>query len=157
MSEGAAQLSGRYLEDFAAGQRFTTPGVTVTESQIIDFALAYDPQPFHLDREAAKASIFGQLVASGFHTLALSFRLFYQTGVIAQCNLAAPSVDELKFLRPVRAGDTIRVEVEVLDARPSASKPDRGTLRLRYATLNQDGDAVITMVVPHIVRRRPPA
>ncbi|MGH6953332.1 MAG: MaoC family dehydratase [Alphaproteobacteria bacterium] len=149
-------MSGRYLEDFAAGQRFTTPGVTVTESQIIDFALAYDPQPFHLDREAAKASIFGQLVASGFHTLALSFRLFYQTGVIAQCNLAAPSVDELKFLRPVRAGDTIRVEVEVMDARPSASKPDRGTLRLRYATLNQDGDAVVTMVVPHIVRRRPP-
>ena len=147
-------MTERYLDDFAVGERFTTAGVTLTDGQIIDFALRYDPQPFHLDKEAAKDSVFGGLVASGIQTMALSFRLFHQTGVIAACNMAAPGLEDVKFLKPVRAGDTLHVEVEVLEVHRSASKPDRGTLRLRYDCRNQRGVDVFTMIIPHIVRRR---
>jgi acyl dehydratase len=93
-----------YFEDFTPGREFRTEGVTVTESQILDFALAFDPQPFHLDAEAAKGTIFGGLIASGFHTMALTFRLFAQTRALVACSLGSPGVDELRWLRPVRPG-----------------------------------------------------
>ena len=143
-----------YLDDLRIGQKFASVGMTLTESMIVEFAAMYDPQPFHIDTVAAQHGPFAGLIASGFQTLALSFRLFYQTGVVAASNLGAPGIEDVKFLRPVRPGDTIRVVAEVLDARPSTSKPDRGTVRFRYATLNQHGETVATMVVPQILRRR---
>jgi acyl dehydratase len=146
-----------YFEDFTPGREFRTDGATITEAQILDFALAFDPQPFHLDVEAARQSIFGGLIASGFHTMALTFRLFAQTRALAACSLGSPGVDELRWLRPVRPGDTLRAVVRVAEQRPSTSKPDRGIVRLQWTTLNQTGEAVLTMTSMQLVRRRPGA
>lgn len=145
-----------YFEDFTPGREFRTDGATITESQILDFALAFDPQPFHLDVEAAKATIFGGLIASGFHTMALTFRLFAQTRALAASSLGSPGVNELRWLRPVRPGDTLRATVTVQEQRPSTSKPDRGMVRLRWTALNQRGEPVLTMTSMQLVRRRPP-
>ena len=146
-----------YFEDFTPGREFRTDGATITESQILDFALAFDPQPFHLDVEAAKATIFGGLIASGFHTMALTFRLFAQTRALAASSLGSPGVNELRWLRPVRPGDTLRATVTVQEQRPSTSKPDRGMVRLRWTALNQRGEPVLTMTSMQLVKRRPPA
>jgi acyl dehydratase len=146
-----------YFEDFTPGREFRTDGATITEAQILDFALAFDPQPFHLDAEAAKESIFGGLIASGFQTMALTFRLFIQTRALAASSLGSPGVDELRWLRPVRPGDTLRAVVQVVEQRPSTSKPDRGIVRLHWASLNQRGEPVLTMTSMQLVRRRPRA
>jgi len=144
-----------YFEDFAPGQEIRTAGVTVTEGQIIDFALRFDPQPFHLDVEAARQSVFGGLIASGFHTMALTFRLYMQTNTLAASSLGSPGIDQVRWLRPVRPGDTLSAIVEVIDTRPSASKPDRGIVTVKYTTHNQRGEPVMTMVGKQLVRRRP--
>jgi acyl dehydratase len=143
-----------YFDDFEAGQAFQSKGVTVSESQILDFALLYDPQPFHLDKEAAAEGPFGGLIASGFQTLALAFRIFYQAGVINACSLGSPGLDELRWLRPVRPGDTLSVKVTVRERRPSKSKPDRGTLLMDYEVTNQHGEAVMTFTAIHILARK---
>ena len=148
-------MGERYFEDFKVGDRIETAGATLAESQMIDFAQRYDPQPFHVDVEAAKASIFGGLVASGFLTMAVTFRLFYATRALGDANLGSPGFDEVRFLKPVRPGDTLRAVVEVVDARPSNSRPDRGILRFRYRAYNQHGDEVMTYLCPQLVRRRP--
>jgi acyl dehydratase len=144
-----------YFEDFTPGREFRTDGVTITEAQILDFALHFDPQPFHLDVEAAKATIFGGLIASGFHTMALTFRLFAQTRALAACSLGSPGVDEVRWLRPVRPGDTLRATVQVTEQRPSSTKPDRGIVRLHWSTLNQRSEPVLTMTSMQLVKRRP--
>ena len=146
-----------YFEDFTPGREFRTDGVTITEAQILDFALAFDPQPFHLDVEAAKQTIFGGLIASGFHTMALTFRLFVQTRALAACSLGSPGADELRWLRPVRPGDTLRAIVRVVEQRPSTSKPDRGIVRLHWTALNQSEEPVLTMTSMQLVQRRPGA
>jgi len=143
----------RYLDDFTVGERFVTPAVTLTESEIINFALKYDPQSFHLDVNAAADSLFGGLIASGFQTLALSFRLFIQSGILASCSMGSPGIDELRWWAPVRPGDTLRTEVEVLEVNPSRSKPDRGILRLQYEVFNQHGDRVLSYLINHFVAR----
>ena len=144
-----------YFEDFTVGREFRTDGATVTESQILDFALAFDPQPFHMDLEAAKRSMFGSLIASGFHSMALTFRLFAQTRALAACSLGSPGVDELRWLKPVRPGDTLRATVQVVEQRPSGSKPDRGIIRLHWTALNQRSEPVLTMTSMQLVKRRP--
>jgi acyl dehydratase len=144
-----------YFEDFTVGREFNTDGATVTESQILDFALAFDPQPFHMDLEAAKRSMFGGLIASGFHSMALTFRLFAQTRALAACSLGSPGVDELRWLKPVRPGDTLRATVQVVEQRPSGSKPDRGIIRLHWTALNQRSEPVLTMTSMQLVKRRP--
>lgn len=146
-------MQPRYLDDLKPGERFTTAGITLTESQIIDFAMMYDPQAFHLDTDAAARSPYGGLIASGFQTIALTFRLFIQTGVLADSSMGSPGIDELRWLAPVRPGDTLRAEVEVLDVKPSRSRPDRGIARLRYTTLNQHGESVASYIVNHLLRR----
>lgn len=146
-----------YFEDFKVGDRFESPGATVTESQIIEFAMRYDSQPFHMNVEAAKSSIYGGLIASGIHTIAVTFRLFLMTGVIADSNLGSPGFDELRWLRPVRPGDTLRAVGEVLEIIPSSSKPDRGIIRFRYSALNQRNEEVLTVIGNQIIRRRPAA
>ena len=145
-----------YFEDFTLGRRFETAGVSLTAAQIIDFAMLYDPQPFHIDEQAAAKSLYGGLIASGFQTLALSFRLFIQTGAIAACSLGGHGVDKLRWPAPVRPGDTLRTVVTVLEQRESRSRPDRGTCRLSYETRNQHGDLVLTCEALHIMSRRTP-
>ena len=147
-------MQERYFEDFKPRDRFISPGITVTESMIIDFALAYDPQPFHLDCKAAAASHFGGLIASGFQTLALGFRSFLQLGLFSACGMGSPGLDELRWLRPVRPGDTLRSEVEVVEARPSRSKPDRGILVMAFKIRNQRDEDVLTMRTLQLTRRR---
>ena len=148
-------MGNQWFEDFEAGQRFVSQGVTLTEASIIDFAIRYDPQRFHIDREAAARTPFGGLVASGFQTLGLSFRMFFELGVIRESGIGAPGIEELQWLAPVRPGDTVHTEVEVVELRPSRSKTDRGTVRMRYAAVNQHGETVMTMIVPQFVLRRP--
>ncbi len=129
-----------YFDDFSVGDRFTTRGVTVTESMIIDFALSYDPQPFHIDVEAGRQSNYGGLIASGFHTLALGFRMVLETGIFRAASMGSPGFDELRWLKPVRPGDTLHTELEVVDKKPSSSKPDRGIMRAAYRIRNQKGE-----------------
>ncbi len=146
-----------HFEDLAPGAVFETPGATVTEAALVEFGLMWDPQPFHIDREAAGASMFEGLIASGFHTLCLSFRLFCQLGIVAGTNLGGPGMDELRWLKPVRPGDSLRVRVTVDEARPSRTKPDRGLVRWRFETLNQADEPVMTALITSLIRRRTPA
>ena len=148
-------MGERYFEDFKAGDLFESRGVTITESQILDFALTYDPQPFHIDRHAAEASPYGGLIASGFQTLALGFRMFYQENVINACSIGSPGMEELRWPKPVRAGDTLHSVAEVLATRPSRSKPDRGSMEVAFTIKNQNGEAVMTFRTTMILLKRP--
>lgn len=137
-------LKNLYFDDFSVGDTFTAQEVLITEADILSFARRYDPQPFHLDAAAAESSPFGGLIASGFHTLLVSFRSFIDTGAIAACSLGSPGLEELRWLVPVRPGDTLYVTAEVLEMRPSNSKPDRGILKMNYETKNQRAETVMT-------------
>jgi acyl dehydratase len=142
-----------YFDDFQRGDRFESPGVTMTEGAIIDFAMHFDPQSFHMDQEAAKNSIYGGLIASGIHTVAVTFRLFLMTGILTN-NIGSPGFDELQWLLPVRPGDTLRVVADVVDTHPSLSRPDRGTVRFLCRTLNQKNETVQTVLCNQLLRRR---
>lgn len=143
-----------YLEDFSVGQSFDAGSFSLTEAQILDFGMMYDPQPFHISTVAGAESQFGGLIASGLQTMALCFRLAVQTGVFKTVSMGGPGVDELRFLAPVRPGDTINVNVEVTEITHSRSKPDRGMLHLQHRGFNQQGVEVIRFVVLMIARRR---
>jgi acyl dehydratase len=145
----------RWFEEFHVGDKFATRGVTLTESQIVDFALTYDPQHMHVDAMAAEAGPFGGLIASGFQTLALSFRLFYDLGLVVESNIVGPGMDEVRWTAPVKPGDTIRTAVEVIEARESSSKPDRGTIRFQFTVLNQRDETVMIYKAITIIRKRP--
>ena len=148
-------MADRYFDDFKVGDKFATATETVTEDMIVGFAKLYDPQPFHLDLVKAKSSLYGGLIASGFQTLAIGFRLIWDTDIFAAASMGSPGFDELRWLKPVRPGDTLRVEMEVVESRPSQSKPDRGIMRGAYRYLNQNGEAVLTYTAMHLLRRRP--
>ncbi len=147
-------MADKYFDDFEIGERLVTPGITLTESLIIDFAMRYDPQPFHVDMEAAKASNYGGLIASGVQTVALGFRVVLETGVFRACSMGSPGSDELRWLRPVRPGDTHHTELEVIEKTPSRSKPDRGMLRIKYWIKNQHGEDVMTFMSMQLARRK---
>ena len=144
-----------YLEDLAVGDRYAGGTATVDLAAIKAFAAAFDPQPFHLDEEAAKASIFGRLVASGWHTMAVTMRLLVEGELRSLWGLVGLGADELRWPRPVVPGDVLSVEWEVLEVRPSASKPDRGTARLGVTTRNQRSETVLTLVTTILLPRRP--
>ncbi len=146
---------GRYFEDFAVGERIATHRVTLTEAEMVDFGQRFDPQPFHVDAAAAAASTYGGLIASGFHTAALCFRLFVDRGWLADCSLGSPGIEQLRWLAPVRPGDTLHTTVEVVAARRSRSDPGRGLVTLDYAAVNQHDDTVLTMRIVHLLRGRP--
>ena len=131
----------RYYEDYTKGELVRAPGFTLTEHAIIDWAVKYDPQPIHMDRLAAERSIYGGLIASGWQVTSISFRLLLQSGLLGEASLGSPGVDELRWLLPVRPGDTIYPEAEVIDMRTSASKPDRGLVTVAYRVKNQRGGA----------------
>ena len=145
----------KYFDDFSVGDRFVTGGITLTDSDIINFALRYDPQPFHLDANAAGESAFGGLIASGYQSLALCFRLFIQTGILTKASMGSPGIDELRWLSPVRPGDTLHTSIEVKEVIPSMSKPDRGIVRFRYAAINQHDKEALSFMLNHFLRRRP--
>lgn len=145
----------RWFNEFHVGDKFDTRGITLTEAQIVDFALTYDPQHMHVDATAAEAGPFGGLIASGFQTLALSFRLFYDLGLVVESNIVGPGMDEVRWTAPVKPGDTIRTAVEVIEARESRSKPDRGTVRFQFTVLNQRDETVMTYLAITIIRKRP--
>ena len=146
-----------YLEDLAVGERYAGGTATVDLAAIKAFAGAFDPQPFHLDEAAAAASIFGRLVASGWHTMALTMRLLVEGELRSLWGLVGLGADELRWPRPVVPGDVLSVEWEVVEVRPSTSKPDRGTARLRVTTRNQRGETVLTLVTTILLPRRPRA
>jgi acyl dehydratase len=144
-----------YYEDLAVGQTFGTGTFKVEPDMIKAFAAEFDPQPFHLDQEAARASLFGGLVASGWHTAAVTMRLLVRGELQIVGGLIGLGAEELRWPRPVHPGDVLRVESEVVELRPSNSNPSRGLVRVRNTTLNQDSEPVMVMVVTMIVPRRP--
>ncbi|MEO0392363.1 MAG: MaoC family dehydratase [Pseudomonadota bacterium] len=147
---------GRYFEDFHVGDTVETAGITVSESQMLDFAAMYDPQPFHVDALAAMESPFGGIIASGFQTLSLTFRLVCDTGLLSGTGLGSGGGDTLRWHRPVFPGDTLRVSLEVIEVRPSKSKADCGNVRIKYTTINQANETVMSVIFHHLIRRREP-
>jgi acyl dehydratase len=145
----------RYLEDFAAGQKYAgTARVRVEADRIRSFAAEFDPQPFHLDDAAAQSSIFRGLAASGWHTAAMTMRLLVASDLEPAGGIVGAGFDEFRWPLPVRPGDELRIEVEVLDVRPSKSRPDLGLIKIRTTTLNQNGQAVQVSVGNLMVPRR---
>jgi acyl dehydratase len=144
-----------FFEDLRPGRVFETGGLTLTEDAIMRFALEWDFQPFHVDREAAKSSMFGQIIASGLHTLAATFRICVESGLFTGNAVVGLGYDAIRFLRPVPAGTTLRVKVTVLNCRPSASRPELGVVRWGIEARNERGDTVLTMKLSNMVRRRP--
>ena len=144
-----------YLEDFSVGQVFRSGRRRITEAEIKAFAQQFDPQPFHLDSEAAKASMFGGIAASGWHTMALTMRLLVDGGAPIAGGIIGAGAEELRWPRPVRPGDELTVESEVLEIRPSRSRPTQGLMKMRSTTLNQNGEPVQIFVANLLVPRRP--
>ncbi len=144
-----------FFEDFQPGDVRETGSVTVTQEEIVAFAREFDPQPFHVDEEAARRSPFGGIIASGWHSAALCMRMIVSMLGPDSGSLGSPGVDELRWLKPVRPGDELWVRVEVLEAVPSKSKPDRGLVKLRYTMHNQNAEDVMTMIALGLVLRRP--
>jgi len=132
-----------YMEDLKVGQTYGAGPVTITAEEIIDFARKFDPQPFHTDAEAAKDSAFGELVASGWHTAALTMRLILEASPNMKGGMVGRTVEKLNWLGPVRPGDQLSFKGEILDLRASASNPQRGVMRVRNSTFNQRGEKVL--------------
>lgn len=143
-----------YWEDVPLGLTYKTANHTVTKEEVIEFASEYDPQPFHLDEEAAKHSILGGLCASGWHTCALAMRLVYDAFLKDAAADGSPGVDEVRWRKPLYVGSTVHVNVECIDRRPSASKPDRGLVKWRWVMENQAGDTIMTLESWVMIRRR---
>jgi acyl dehydratase len=148
-------VTDRYFEDFRKGERFVSAGMTIGEQAILDFARQWDPQPFHLDVEFAKKWTFEGLIASGLHTMCVSLRLWLDMGVFKACSLGSPGLGETQFPRPVRPGDTLRVVTDIVELRPSASRPDRGLARIRQVTINQRGEHVMEQETLVFLKKRP--
>jgi len=143
-----------FFEDFEVGQVIETGTRTLDQEEIIEFGKKYAPVPYHTDPEAAKESSCGGLVAAGYQTAAVTFGLFAQTGALADSGMGSPGVDSLRWKRPVKAGDTLRVLANVLELSPAEKEGGRDAVRIRYDTLNQHDEIVMTLTSLHFVRRR---
>jgi len=148
-------VPAQYFEDFRPGQTVELGSRTVTEEEIVAFARQWDPQPFHTDAEAARDSVFGGLIASGWHTGAMWMRLYVDSLLGGSASQGSTGVEELRWLAPVRPGDTLTGRLEVLEAVPSERRPDRGTVRIRAEMVNQDGVTVMSMMSRGHFGRRP--
>jgi acyl dehydratase len=144
-----------YFEDYVPGRSVDCGSFSVSEAEIVAFAREYDPQPFHTDPVAAAAGPFGGLIASGWQTTSMMMRLLVEHFVSPESGLGAAGVDEIRWPRPVRPGDTLRVRATVLEARRSASKPDRGVVRSLAEVTNQHGEPVMRVTAINFVRTRP--
>jgi acyl dehydratase len=145
-----------YFEDLPAGDVRESPTRTITREEMLAFARQYDPQPFHLDEDAARTTIYGGLIASGWLTVAVMMRLLWDTLLKDAVSLGSPGADEIRWLKPVRPGDTLRARFTVVEAIPSRSKPDRGVVKTLTEVLNQHGEVVMTMRGLGMFGRRPP-
>jgi acyl dehydratase len=148
------QSSERYLENFAVGQTFGSGRLSVDGERALAFAAEFDPQPFHLDEAAARRSIFGGLTVSGWYTAAATMRLLVESELKPAGGIVGAGLDELRWLRPVRPGDELHAECEVIEVRPSKSRPEQGLIKLRTTTLNQHDNPVMVFVVNLVVPRR---
>jgi acyl dehydratase len=149
------RIAPMFLEDLTVGQTFRSGTVTVDLERSKAFAAEFDPQPFHLDEAAARASLFRGLAASGWHTAAMTMRLLVESDLKPAGGIVGAGFDEFRWPRPVRPGDELHIEAEVLDVRPSKSRPDQGMVKLRTTTLNQNNEPVQVSVGNLVVPRRP--
>ncbi|HLN47233.1 MAG TPA: MaoC family dehydratase [Magnetospirillaceae bacterium] len=147
-------MTDRYFDDFAVGQTHQTDSAVVHLDEIVDFARRYDPQPFHLDDGAAEASVFKGMTASGWFTAALTMRLIVQSNVMKATGIIGVGIDELRWPRPVRPGDTLRVTMEIIDVKPSQRQP-RGIVSVKLTTRNQHDEVVLSEIARLVVPRRP--
>lgn len=145
----------RYLEDFQAGEVIDLGSHTIGEDEILEFARRYDPQPFHVDPERAADSIYGGLIASGWQTCALFMRLAVDTLLGDSASMGSPGLDNLRWLLPVRPGDTLRARYTVLEVTPSRSRPDRGVVRFRGEMINQRDEVALSLEGVGFFGRRP--
>ena len=150
-----APIDDRYFEDYAAGAIYEYGSVVVTQEEIIGFASRYDPQSFHVDPVAAKQGPFGGLIASGWHTAALMMQLFAGHYLSTVASLGSPGVDELRWLKPVRPGDQLRLRLRTLDTRLSGSDPRRGIVRTLAELVDNGGEPVLRMTIVNLMRTRP--
>ncbi len=148
-----SELQERYFDDWTVGEVFVSETHEMTADRIHSFAEEFDPQPFHVDEEAATASIYGGIIASGWHTGAVLMRLL--TTFLGPSSMGSPGVDELRWRAPVRAGDQLRLRLTVDDVRASASKPDRGIVVFNEELINQNDDIVMSLVATLFMLRRP--
>jgi len=148
-------MSVRYLEDFAAGQHYGSGSLTVEAGAIKRFAAEFDPQPFHLDEAAAAKTFFRGLAASGWHTAAMTMRLFVESELRPAGGIVGVGFEEFRWPRPVRPGDALHLDLEVLEVRPSKSRPEQGLIKLRTTTLNQNNEPVQVLVGTLVVPKRP--
>ena len=144
----------RYFEDYIPGAVFEYGEIRVDEAEIIEFARRFDPQEMHIDPEAAARGRFGGLIASGWHTAAMMMRLVAENFLPKKASLGSPGIDELRWLRPVRPGDVLRLRVTVLEATRSRSRPDRGVVRSLMEVLNQHGEVVMSLKPMNIIASR---
>ena len=144
----------RYFEDFQTGQELPLKACTVTRAEIVAFAAEYDPQPFHLDESAGADTLLGGMAASGWHTCALFMRMMYDGWLSESASMGSPGVDSLKWLRPVRPGETLSGRSIVLGTRASQSRPDRGFLQIRHEVVDARGDLVMVLENPIMIARR---
>lgn len=148
-------MSFRYFEDFAVGEMIELGSRSISEQEIIDFGQQFDPQSFHVDRDAAKSSIFGGLIASGWHSCALLMRLMVDGMIKDSSSMGSPGIDEIRWIIPVRPGDTLTARYKVLEIKPSTSKPDRGVIFCECELENAQGQIVMTMRSRGLFGRRP--
>ena len=146
-----------YWEDFNVGERTVLGTKTFTEEEIIRFAKEFDPQPFHIDKEKAEQSFFGGIIASGWHTCSVAMRMMCDAYLNESASIGSPGVDNIRWLKPVRPGDTLRVERVILESRASSSKVDIGIVKSRWETFNQHNELVMSMEGISMFKRRAPA
>ncbi len=149
------QVNERWFEDYVVGATTDHGSIRVDEEELVEFGQRFDPQPFHIDRDAAATGPYGGLIASGWHTCALMMRLLAQEYLSPASSLGSPGVDELRWIRPVRPGDELTLRTTVEEARPSRSKPDRGLVRTRLQLLDAAGEVVLSLTAMNLVRSRP--
>jgi acyl dehydratase len=147
----------KYVEDFPVGVRRHIGSRTVDEAEVIRFAKEFDPQPFHIDKEAAAAGFYGGIIASGWHTCGMTMRLMVDGYLSDSAALGSPGIDELRWLKPVRPGDTLTVYSTVADVKISTTKPDRAVMTTKTEVENQNGEVVLTMLGKTMMKRRPGA
>lgn len=146
-----------YFEDFEVGKTIEVGQRSVTEEEIIAFATQFDPQPFHVDQEAAAKSIYGGIIASGWHTCSMMMRMMVDGILRNSASLGSPGLDEIRWIKPVRGGDTLTVSTTVLESKPSSSRPDRGVVLTVWEAKNQHGELIATVKGMGMYLRRPQA
>lgn len=147
--------SERWFEDYAVGEVIRADGRSISEAEILSFAFTYDPQPFHIDKLAAEQSPYKGLIASGWQTGLLGFRMLLDAGLLGKGSMGSPGLDEIRWFLPVRPGDTLYGRASIEDKRESASKPDRGIVKMKYWIENQKGETVMSFLGTQMVLKRP--